>query len=453
MFEINGIEYRNLQEQVLKNKEEIALHWQVDRVLADFGITVLGRVNTPEDLPESEGENWGYGYLVGEEAPYQVYVWTRANPNVGASEPYWLNIGSISIVGPQGPAGRSIRDAQINSSFQLVLTFSDGSQVTLGNSLRGPQGPKGATGATGPQGPQGTQGIQGPQGPRGPQGPMGRAGALNIIGTFSSVSQAPDPLDRELGDAFILSSGNSTTLYILTGDPLASATYAWQETTFGGGTEVTVNGAVQSTWSADTKIDKKLPEIGRSVYYADSNGEQGLWPMSEHANSQSVALRWGGGTLAVGTPTAANHAATKSYVDNLIDNAENVISGVADRVTLLENTYGGGGGSASAWSKVTMPLGQAVNTSDVLDVSKTYLIALTAEHAMHDNTFATNAFILTPNLNYMPGYKVYPANTSGQYDYFVVTPQSGETNYYAISFNYDDVPSEIHSITMYYLQL
>lgn len=138
MFQLNNEEYRNLEEQVQKNKEDIARHWDVDRVLADFGITVLGRVNTPADLPETEGENWGYGFLVGEEAPYEVYVWTRANPNVGEDAPYWLNIGSISIVGPQGPAGRSVSNVSLNANSQLIFTFSDGSILTLAQSIRGP---------------------------------------------------------------------------------------------------------------------------------------------------------------------------------------------------------------------------------------------------------------------------------------------------------------------------
>lgn len=352
MFKIDGVEFRNLQEQVLKNKEEIALHWQVDRVLADFGITVLGRVNTPQDLPESEGENWGYGYLVGEEAPYQVYVWTRANPNVGEDQPYWLNIGSISIVGPQGPAGRSIRDAQINSSFQLVLTFSDGSQVTLGNSLRGPQGPKGETGATGPQGPQGPQGIQGPQGPRGVEGPSGPAGTLNIIGTFSSVAQAPNPQTREMGDAFILSSGNSTTLYILTGDPLDSSTYAWQETSFGGGTEVTVEGAVQTTWNADNKLDKvRTTNTFARAYIVTGSGNQTVLPLASTTANNALVQRDGSQINLPITPTAEWHATSKAYVDVKAELIQGQVNGLYDRVEILEG--GGSGGGGGGWNTFT----------------------------------------------------------------------------------------------------
>lgn len=42
MLSINGKELRNLEEQVLKNKEDIAAHYNIDRVLANFGIRIVG---------------------------------------------------------------------------------------------------------------------------------------------------------------------------------------------------------------------------------------------------------------------------------------------------------------------------------------------------------------------------------------------------------------------------
>lgn len=87
-----------------------------------------------------------------------------------------------------------------------VLTFSDGSIVTIprgekgergekgdkgeqgSQGLRGPRGLQGKTGATGPQGPQGLQGTpgdpgeQGPQGDTGPQGPQGPQGERGLKG-------------------------------------------------------------------------------------------------------------------------------------------------------------------------------------------------------------------------------------------------------------------------------
>ena len=92
----NGEVLRNLQEQVLENKEQIAMHWNVDRVLADFGIKVLGKFDYVSDLDDPTKVDkstleYGDGYLIGLEAPYDVYVWTRANINAGEPEDYFLN--------------------------------------------------------------------------------------------------------------------------------------------------------------------------------------------------------------------------------------------------------------------------------------------------------------------------------------------------------------------------
>ena len=63
--------------------------------------------------------------------------------------------GSVSLTGPQGPAGPQ--------------------------GERGPQGPAGPQGERGPQGPAGPQGERGPQGLTGPQGPTGPAGPAASI--------------------------------------------------------------------------------------------------------------------------------------------------------------------------------------------------------------------------------------------------------------------------------
>lgn len=394
MFTIDGKTFRNLQEQVEENKEQIAKHWQVDRVLADFGITVLGRVNSESDLPESEGENWGYGYLVGEAAPYEVYVWTRPDPNVAAGSPYWLNIGSISIVGPQGPAGRSITGAAINNSYQLVLSFSDGSQLTLANSIRGPKGDRGDTGPQGGTGPKGDKGDPGDTGPQGPTGPMGPAGSLNIIGTFSSVGQAPAASGQTLGDAFILSTGGVSTLYILTGTPGTPSTYAWQETSFGGGTEVYVGGAVQGTWNADGKLDK-ITTSGANprVYGITTTGAQTTYQaVANAATGSTLAMRTAAGQINVpATPSGAGHATSKQYVDNQFNTANNNISGLNNRVSALE---GGGSSGGDGWNTYTT---SGLMTNDISEVftpteasEETYLVLV--NFSDNSGTYDKNAY-------------------------------------------------------------
>lgn len=305
MFIIDGVEFRNLQEQVLENKEQIAMHWNVDRVLADFGITVLGKVDTPEDLPESEGENWGYGYLVGLDAPYTVYVWTRPNVDAGEPDAYWLNIGSISIVGPQGPKG------------------DKGDPGTPGrNGATGPAGPQGPQGPVGPQGPQG---IRGEQGPRGLQGPQGPAGSFSIKGTLSSAELLPDANTMEMGDAYIVYVDGASHLYVITG---TEGNYSWQDTgILSAGTTIIVGGSAVATWDADTKLDKvSLTASYDRAYIVKADGSQGRayigYPSTIPSTTNYIAERNNKGDIRVPlTPGGSNMAASKQYVDNAVANA------------------------------------------------------------------------------------------------------------------------------------
>lgn len=80
MLNFGNKEFRNLQEQVLKNMDDISAIKDGSLVIAEFGIKVIGHVYSAEDLPdpaEYEGE-YGDAYLVGESDPYDYYVFTRA---------------------------------------------------------------------------------------------------------------------------------------------------------------------------------------------------------------------------------------------------------------------------------------------------------------------------------------------------------------------------------------
>lgn len=132
MIEIDGIIYRNLQEQVAKNINDIdALEKQ---------LPYNGPYDTTEVIPSSILVNGGI-YLIGENAPYVIYKYDEENKEFD-------NLGNFGAAGPQGPKGET------------------GDTGPTGP--KGDTGPTGPTGATGPTGPQGPQGIQGPTGPQGP---------------------------------------------------------------------------------------------------------------------------------------------------------------------------------------------------------------------------------------------------------------------------------------------
>ena len=315
MIQYKDVTLRNLEEQVLHNKEEIARHWNVDRVLADFGITVLGRVDTKEELPADEGENWGYGYLVGTAEPYTVYVWTRPNLNVGEPNAYWLDIGSISIVGPQGPQGEpgpqgergvGITSIVQNANYTLTITYGDGLQFTT-TSMRG---------ATGPVGPKGATGEPGEQGLRGPAGVPGPVGTLNIKGTLSNVGELPTASTAKIGDAYLVGEIDAYDFYVLVGT--APENYEWVDMGLaGGGTIITVDGSAVGTFDADTK--RTIITQPNQVYTTDSSGNQISVGWSVVPAAGGITRFDPTASVRTSTPTRDDHAATKKYVDDLYE--------------------------------------------------------------------------------------------------------------------------------------
>lgn len=180
MLNFGNKEFRNLQEQVDKNKCDIEDILRGTAVLNEFGIKVIGRVDTAEELPES-AEDFGDAFAVGTETPYELYVWTR---NIDDEEPGWFNIGEFPKQGPKGEQGEA------------------GAKGDPGE--KGAKGDTGATGSQGPAGPQGPQGPVGPAGADGEPGPKGDSGAFQIIDVLSSISELPDPETGSRADAYIV---------------------------------------------------------------------------------------------------------------------------------------------------------------------------------------------------------------------------------------------------------
>ena len=93
MITYNGIIKRNLEEQVLKNQQDIEDFKAGKQTIEEFGIRVQGVLYTPDDLP-TQGDNYGDAYLVGTKTPYNMYIWTRSNPSK------WVDIGVFPAPGP-----------------------------------------------------------------------------------------------------------------------------------------------------------------------------------------------------------------------------------------------------------------------------------------------------------------------------------------------------------------
>lgn len=270
----DGAQYRNLTAQVQKNKEDIAAHYNMDRVLANFGIRVIGQVASESELPNPEtfaGE-YGDAYAVGAAEPYTFYIWTRADVNAGHPNDYWFDVGRLAIIGPQGPKGDTgaqgpqgvrgngltphnvtpdggfiLGDSIIQSSGAVYCyKVIDGTYtwVDTGVNLRGPVGP------TGPRGVTGNTGPIGPQGPKGDTGDPG--GFIHINGEVDNIDQLPSPVSlNDLTIAYLV--GPDKLLYLQVGERPETA----QWTNFGQlnvATYITSGGEFQNVWNADTKL-------------------------------------------------------------------------------------------------------------------------------------------------------------------------------------------------------
>jgi len=227
--------YLNLQEQVGKNKHDIEELRTVKFNLERAGVRVVGEEANASDLPDpiTYTGQLGDAYLIGTEAPYDMYIYTQ--PSVGETNFKWFNIGAFPALGPQGEVGPegpqgpqgdasnwrfgtvnpSIldkdreHDGYLNTTTGMVFEFSGTNWVPIGSI----QGPRGIQGPIGPQGPTGATGAQGNQGPQGPAGIT-----IEIIGVVDTLGSLPDPSTVSRNAGYILESGDDKNLYIIVED-------------------------------------------------------------------------------------------------------------------------------------------------------------------------------------------------------------------------------------------
>ena len=338
MITRNGIEYRNLVEQVQKNKEDIAKHYDIEKTLSDWGIKVIGRLDTWEEPTGSF--TFGDAYAVGPEGgPFDFYIWTRRS-GVG-DEGYWLNYGPISIVGPQGPQGEpgpqgatgksgkwfsgpSVPTGEVNEGDMWLKLNNDGSTDGFVYTYRNSNWAL-TTSIKGPQGIQGTQGPTGPRGLTGPAGPQGERGApapiINILGMLESDDQLPDPSTVEANSGYLITEEGNNYLFIIING-------VWTNSgRWGGGTSVYAENEFQTVFNADTKVDKVINATTNNQLYGKTiTGAQTMFDVQAvGANltpSANIIPRYNSsGKLTTYSPSTKYECANKQYVDNAIANA------------------------------------------------------------------------------------------------------------------------------------
>ena len=230
MITIDKVVYRNLQEQVQKNKTDIEAWTNVQFTLNNMGITVLGRVDTSLDIPDKSYE-YGDAYLVGTVDPYDIYIYTRTtDPNVHGT---FINLGPLSIAGPQGPKGDQGKDGV--DGYAPVVRYGNGLPIVEATDKNGylyidQQTSKLYTYNNGwnyvidMKGQKGDQGIQGVQGATGT--------TLSIVSKLSSPSLLPTDFSSgqiPKNSAYLVDLNGVNHLYIIIGDQADYSTWYWQD--------------------------------------------------------------------------------------------------------------------------------------------------------------------------------------------------------------------------------
>ena len=221
MLTIGNEEFRNLEEQVEKNKDDILFILEQEGVLNQFGIKVVGQIDTAASLPAPAiyAGDYGDAYAVGTQTPYDLYIWTRANgthPN-----DYWFNIGKFPVPGPAGAAGPMGAVFTPTVSASGIISWTNNGGLTNPDSvnIRGPKGEKGDSiiGPIGPIGPQGPAGesIVGPVGPRGERGPAGES--FEVAAIIANTSLLPTPTEETRNLAYLVGAEAPYDLYVITG--------------------------------------------------------------------------------------------------------------------------------------------------------------------------------------------------------------------------------------------
>ena len=223
MLKFGNQEFRNLEEQVLKNKNDIQDFKDGNQTIAEFGIKVVGIVSDAASIP-AVGQEFGDAYLVGTKPPYDMRVWTR---NVNNDTAAWVDLGEFPLQGPKGEVGpqgttwtvgvgapkyNPSRSGdmyldKVTGNGYLATTLSGTLKWELNFNLKGPRGMDGPQGPQGLQGEKGAKGDKGEIGPAGPQGPKGAVGpAFNVQGTLASSANLPTPTAdmQDKGYAYII---------------------------------------------------------------------------------------------------------------------------------------------------------------------------------------------------------------------------------------------------------
>ena len=323
MITKNGKELLNLENSVERLKQLVEQHYAIDRVIADFGITMVNDplTQTPEALG-LKGTKWGEAYPVGYQSPYDIWVWTRPNPNEeNVLRGGWLNIGPLAIPGPAGKDGVGERgepgrtpEIYAGEYYTEVANPEPGDYFLdkdSGDLYKYTQfggwglpiaNLKGAPGES----------IQGPRGEAAP--------IITLLGIVEGTDELPPAGPAYVGKGYIvLLESGIRTVYTVMEDSIGSGTYSWKiGGPISGYSIIESGGEVVSEWDADTKLDKITDVSVDSVYATTTTKAQVAIPLFYAGSNvrSGVCGRLAGGRVDVRTVQADTDATNKKYVDD-----------------------------------------------------------------------------------------------------------------------------------------
>lgn len=281
----HGVTVYNLENQVLKNKVDIQNLQTSEKVLATFGIKVIGTAANSSAIPtvavyKANNPDWEYGdaYAVGTASPYEFYILTRADET--HTEDYWFNLGVIK--GPKGDPGNDGANGADGKdgvsptvSVGTVTTGNPGTPVSVTNAgtstnvVLNFRIPKGATGDKGAKGDKGDTGF-----------------AVNIASELNNINELPTASASYVNIGYVIKDADGdTNLYVCMTNASTGAWY-WNNV---GKIAFSADYVSQNEYNQD-----KLTDIPVTLY---DGGTQNTTINLKNGNGTLIGTGFGFGTI------------------------------------------------------------------------------------------------------------------------------------------------------------
>lgn len=281
----HGVTIYNLENQVLKNKLDIQNLKTSEKVLATFGIEVIGEAANSTLIPtvavyKANNPDWKYGdaYAVGTASPYEFYILTRANET--HPEDYWFNLGVIK--GPKGDPGTDGANGDDGKdgvsptvAVGTVTTGNPGTPVSVTNggtstnvvlNFRIPKGDKGDKGAKGDKGDTGF--------------------AVNIASELNNINELPTASASYVNIGYVIKDADGdSNLYVCMTNASTGAWY-WNNV---GKIAFSADYVSQNEYNQD-----KLTDIPVTLY---DGGTQNTTINLKNGNGNLIGTGFGFGTI------------------------------------------------------------------------------------------------------------------------------------------------------------